>query len=99
MKFLGEEIGFWSAITLALLVKFMLSPYENLKRSAGGILAGFLCAYYGASPVIRWVDGLTMDDKALVAIALAFTGEHLTRWLMLFTPDKALDLWRGKSRK
>lgn len=97
MKFLGEEYTFWSAIFIALVVKFMLSPYENAKRSAGGILAGFLIAYYGSDTVIRMFDGLTIEDKAVVGIGLAFTGEHITRWLILITPANALDIWRGKS--
>lgn len=81
---------------LALAVKFMLSPYENLKAAIGGLLAGGVIAYYGSDPVLRWIDGLTVDDRNLVVIALAFTGEHIARWLIRLTPEGALKMWRGK---
>lgn len=95
----SERINLWAAIILSVLVKWALSedpalkdptPQQKarrLRRSLGGILAGILIAYFGNEPLIRWVPLFSADDRIVVAIMLALTGEHITRWLIGIGPE------------
>lgn len=93
-----DDIKIWVAIILASLTKWLLTeelpPDEEtdrqkrlrLRRSVGGITAGVLLGAYGYEPVTRWAGFGHPSDAALVAILLAFTGEHVFRALIEKAP-------------
>lgn len=93
-----EQIKLWVAIALTLAVKWLLStaapprdetPEKRIVRrrqTIGGLLAGVVSGYYGHEWVIEVFDTFGERDKILVAIVLAFTGEHIFRTLLEIGP-------------
>ena len=96
LKILGEEAAFWGAVVVGLVLKFLWSVPVSWRILVGGALAGAAAAFYGTDFVIGKINGLTDADRNLVAIGLVLTGEHLVRWIINLSPEKAIAMWRGK---
>ncbi|GHE88197.1 hypothetical protein GCM10016455_05400 [Aliiroseovarius zhejiangensis] len=99
----AEDVKFWVAVALTTFIKWLFTdevapedetPIERrirLRRALGGILAGFLAAYYGHEWIIGKIESLTEDDTVIVAIVLAITGEHIMRALMSISAETIRD--------
>jgi len=87
VSILGQDLRFWGTVMIALFLKWLFTASKGtLKESLAGIVAGGVAAYYGVDFVVRQFDGLTVDDRDIVVIALVFTGEHLVRTLAIAGP-------------
>lgn len=95
-NFGGESLTFWAALILTATIKWLFSEKTHLRSSVGGIVAGGVIAYFGHDFVIRHVSIFQSEDDIIVSIILVLTGEHLTRALLSITPERAINLWRGK---
>lgn len=95
-NFGGESLTYWAALVIAASVKWFLSQKATTRQTIGGILSGMFLAYFGHDFVIRNVGFFNSADDVIVSIALVFTGEHLARFLLSLSPEKALKIWRDK---
>lgn len=96
---MNEEMKLWLAIIGTTVAKWLLTdegPGKDetpamasvrRRKAFGGIIAGVLISYYGHGAVIRWVPALTDQDRLIVAIVLALSGEHFMRWVIGTGPE------------
>lgn len=89
-----ETIKVFMIMGLTAVAKLLLTVEEPPKnetnrgkwtrryRASGGVMAGFILAYYGHDWLIARLDALTVSDTTMVIIVLTLTGEHVFRGVM-----------------
>ena len=90
------DLRFWLAVAGAAFIKLMTSPWHSPTRAVITVSAAVFSAWAFTDPVVDWLKLDPELYRNAVAAVLALTGEGLMRWLINITPERFIEVWRGR---
>ena len=92
----GAEAQFWLVVLMAALIKVMTSAALTWWKGITTVLFAVFSAWVFTEPALHLLSLDPEVYKTSIAAVMALAGEGFMRWIVQTTPDKIIQLWRGK---
>lgn len=92
------DIKFWGAVLGATIIKVVFSEDHTWKSRLFSVVCAMLLVIALTDPVLDFWDLDAEVYGPAVGGLLALLGDSIVRWVLTVTPEKAIDIWRGKKK-